>query len=646
MKKILNRFGILLVSVLMLAGGLMPVKAEGEDFDEFLDKEWRHMMESDYVSMHYSVKDYKKLGLQKPEVTIGEIGFKKVEKDLKEHNESLEKLHQFDYNALSDSQKIDYQVYEQNLKDSIADESYPYYMEMFNPYMGNYSNLTTTLTEFIFYTKEDIDDYLILADDYDRYMDDMMAFTKEQAAKGYFMTDAALDEQLKEMQEFIDKGEENPLIIIFNNNVDAFEGLSEEERNTYKEKNKDIVLNQILPSNQKIKDSLETLRGSRSVSGSLYNYPDGVEYYNTLVTKKTSSSGTIQEKFDYLTKSVKDAYNYYLDILLSDITGEEGEHITGFKDPEEILYYLKDHLEGFPKGPELTFKASYLDPSVANPSVMAYYLTTPIDDLTDNVIRVNGSSTNTDDMDTLYYTLSHEGFPGHLYQFTWYYSQDYNSIRHDLNMIGYTEGWAQYVEKIMLNRAPGISLGAQETVAMNAFLGYTVQAAADLAVNGLGYDKAAFAKWMKDLGFGDGTEESVADVYQSVIDMPGQILPYGYGMAKFWELRERTQAALEEEFDMEEYHLQILTNGPRSFDTVENDLKAYVESKGKTWPTSYTLFEHEKPEGTLGVGKIVSFVQNHIVLIIIVGIVIVALILWIIFLILRGLFRLIFGRGK
>ena len=142
MKKILNRFGILLVSVLMLAGGLMPVKAEGEDFDEFLDKEWRHMMESDYVSMHYSVKDYKKLGLQKPEVTIGEIGFKKVEKDLKEHNESLEKLHQFDYNALSDSQKIDYQVYEQNLKDSIADESYPYYMEMFNPYMGNYSNLT------------------------------------------------------------------------------------------------------------------------------------------------------------------------------------------------------------------------------------------------------------------------------------------------------------------------------------------------------------------------------------------------------------------------------------------------------------------------------------------------------------------------
>ena len=223
MKKLLNRFGILLVSVLMLAGSLMPVKAEGEDFDEFLDKEWRHMMEKDYVSMHYSVKDYKKIGLQKPEVTIGEIGFKQVEKDLKEHNESLEKLHKFDYNALSDSQKIDYQVYEANLMDSIASESYPYYMEMFNPYMGVYSNLTTTFTEFIFYTKEDIDDYLILADDYDRYMDDMMAFTKEQAAKGYFMTDDALDEQLKEMQEFVDKGEENPLIIIFNNNVDAFE---------------------------------------------------------------------------------------------------------------------------------------------------------------------------------------------------------------------------------------------------------------------------------------------------------------------------------------------------------------------------------------------------------------------------------------
>lgn len=624
----------------------MPVKADGDDFDEFLTQEWRHMMEKDYVSMHYSVKDYKKMGLKKPEVNLGEIGYEQNEKDLKEHQASLEKLHQFDYDSLSDSQKIDYQVYEANLQDDIASESYPNYQEMFNPYTGVHSNLTTTLTEFVFYQKEDIDDYLTLAEDYDRLMDDMMAFTKQQAEQGYFMTDVALDEQLKEMQEFIDKGEENPFIVIFNNNVDAFEGLSDEERNAYKEKNKEIVLNEILPSNQKAKEFLETLRGSRSVSGSLYNYSDGLDYYNTLVTKKTSASGTIQEKFDYLNKAISDSYIYLLDIMLGGSSGVGEEHIKGFSDPEEILNYLKDHLEGFPEGPELTFKASYLDPSVANPSVMAYYMTTPIDDVTDNVIRVNGASANTDDMDTLYYTLAHEGFPGHLYQFTWYYSQDYNPIRHDLNMIGYTEGWAQYVEKIMLNRAPEISVDTQETIAMNTFLGYAVQAAADLAVNGLGYDKAKLAKWMKDLGFGDGTEESIEDVYQAVVDMPGMILPYGYGIAKFWELRERTQSALEDEFDMEEYHLQILTNGPRSFDTVENDLKAYVESKGKTWPAKYTLFKHEKPEGTVGVGKVFDFVQKHIVLIIIVGIVILLLLLWVVFLILRGLFRLIFGGGK
>ncbi len=646
MKKYLSRISIMLVSVLMLAGTLMPVKADGDDFDEFLTQEWRHMMEKDYVSMHYSVKDYKKMGLKKPEVNLGEIGYEQNEKDLKEHQASLEKLHQFDYDSLSDSQKIDYQVYEANLQDDIASESYPNYQEMFNPYTGVHSNLTTTLTEFVFYQKEDIDDYLTLAEDYDRLMDDMMAFTKQQAEQGYFMTDVALDEQLKEMQEFIDKGEENPFIVIFNNNVDAFEGLSDEERNAYKEKNKEIVLNEILPSNQKAKEFLETLRGSRSVSGSLYNYSDGLDYYNTLVTKKTSASGTIQEKFDYLNKAISDSYIYLLDIMLGGSSGVGEEHIKGFSDPEEILNYLKDHLEGFPEGPELTFKASYLDPSVANPSVMAYYMTTPIDDVTDNVIRVNGASANTDDMDTLYYTLAHEGFPGHLYQFTWYYSQDYNPIRHDLNMIGYTEGWAQYVEKIMLNRAPEISVDTQETIAMNTFLGYAVQAAADLAVNGLGYDKAKLAKWMKDLGFGDGTEESIEDVYQAVVDMPGMILPYGYGIAKFWELRERTQSALEDEFDMEEYHLQILTNGPRSFDTVENDLKAYVESKGKTWPAKYTLFKHEKPEGTVGVGKVFDFVQKHIVLIIIVGIVILLLLLWVVFLILRGLFRLIFGGGK
>jgi len=641
MNRFLNRISIVLMSALLLLTGFIPAQAEGEDFDEFLKQEWKEMMD-DYVTMHYSVKDYQAEGLTKPDVNLGEVSYEEYARIVEERKASLDHLHQFDYESLDERQKIDYLVYEENLNNDIAVFSYPNFKEMFNPYSGAHSDLTTTFTEFTFYTKDDIDDYLILADDYDRYVDEMIEFTRKQAEQGYFMRDVALDVQLGQMKEFIDKGEENPFIVIFNNNVDAFEGLTEEERTAYKERNRDLVLNQIIPSNQKAMEFLETLRGSRSVSGSIYEYPDGKEYFEKYVRLKTSDEGDIRQKFDYLSEAVKDSFEYLMDTALS-FDGDPQEQMTQFKDPEDILAYLSEHLEGFPKGPDINYVASYLDPSVANPSVMAYYLATPIDDVTNNVIRVNGTSVGGDDMTTMYYTLAHEGFPGHMYQFTWYYSQDYNPIRHDLSAIGYTEGWAQYVEKIMLNRSP-LNPSAQEYQAVNVFVSYALQAAIDLAVNGLGYGEKELGDWLKGLGLGEGMDTK--ELYDAVVDMPGMILPYGYGIAKFWELRERTESALGEDFDLEDYHLQILTNGPRNFNIVETDLKKYVESKGKVWPSQYTLFEHERPEGMVGIGGIVNFIYQHRTAFLIGAIVVVLLVLLLLFFLIRGILRLIFGKKK
>ena len=355
---------------------------------------------------------------------------------------------------------------------------------------------------------------------------------------------------------------------------------------------------------------------------------------------KTSGSGTCQEKFDYLTKAVKDSISYLINITLT-MEGNLDEKIDQFSSPEEYLEYLSNHLEDFPKGPDINYKASYLDPSVANPSVMAYYIFTPIDDVKDNIIRVNGTSSAGEDTNSMYYTLAHEGFPGHMYQFTWYFSQDFNPIRHDVDMLGYTEGWAQYVEKIMLNRSPLNPL-AQEGVAINTFAGYVVQAAADLAVNGLGYSEEDLSAWVGELGIGDAS--TAHTLYDAVIDMPGQILPYGYGMAKFWELRERTQSALGDDFNLEEFHLQLLTNGPRSFDIVEQDLEKYVESKGSKLPEKFTFFAHENSESTNPVGTILQYGSSHLKELILIGVGGFIVVLALMFVICHAILRLIFGK--
>ena len=273
---------------------------------------------------------------------------------------------------------------------------------------------------------------------------------------------------------------------------------------------------------------------------------------------------------------------------------------------------------------------------------MAYYMPTPLDDVTSNVIRINGGIVN-DDPNTLYYTLAHEGLPGHMYQFTWYYSQDINPLRHTINATGYTEGWAQYVERIMLLRSP-LSTDDSEFLSCNVYLGYIMQAYADILVNGYGYDARQLSAAMEAAGFSGMKEEDLQEIIDTVSAAPGQILPYGFGLCKMWEYNERVHASLGNDFNLEDFHLQILTNGPRPFEVVESDLQKYVEGKGQTFVKDFKLFELSATENSMG--SIVSFVSKHIMLIIGALILLAVLVLWLLFKLIRWIIRKITGKSN
>ena len=110
---------------------------------------------------------------------------------------------------------------------------------------------------------------------------------------------------------------------------------------------------------------------------------------------------------------------------------------------------LRDLQEGIPP---LTFpphrrsllSVKYVPDSLEDYLSPAFYLTPPLDDLTENVIYINRASTYTA-LD-LYTTLAHEGYPGHLYQTVLSGKSISDPVRSLLNFGGYIEGWATYVE--------------------------------------------------------------------------------------------------------------------------------------------------------------------------------------------------------
>ncbi len=571
-----------LFSLMIAAGSVIGVRADDQDFDDFMMSEFVDSMESDYLNMHYTVKDYGKYGIEKPELTMGTAKKEDYDEAAVTLQESLDTLHSFDFDALSKEQQIDYLVYENYLNNAIGLND-PLLDEYFNPNSGILDNIVTNMTEFVFREKEDFDDYLAVLDTIDEYMDEVLELTRWQATQGVFLNDRELDDAREWIADFVVKGEECPLIIIFDEKVDAFEGLTDEERTAYRNRNRDIVLNGVLPAYSRVSDELEKLRGSLQYEGGMVNYPGGDAYYRALTAYKTSSDMSVEEQVEFLAGVMDEAtsYLYALAFASEDFFDRYETQAVDFDTAEEVLAYHQSHLDLFyPEGPEVVYVNSYLDPSVANDSVMAYYLNPPIDDIRDNVIRINGEKVG--DINTMYETLAHEGFPGHLYQITWYLSQQPHPIRADISNMGYTEGWGMYTELSSWEYS-----GLDPDVAMmheiETLMGYVFNAYCDLGVNGLGWTQAKLAQEMKRFGYGDFSQ----DMYEFVVDAPGQILPYGVGLAQFMVLQSRAVVSMGKNFNIVDFNKVLLTNGDRPFKLVEEDVDAYITGSGHTVSEDY-----------------------------------------------------------
>lgn len=567
-----------------------PINAE-KSFTDFEDTLFKDLMESDYTTMHFALKDYAKLNIEKPELNIGDARWEDYEETVEESQAYLDELHEFDYDSLTDTEKKDYQTIEAYLYQQINLNSYPYFDWAFNSSTGVIDNLLTTFTEFVFYEKEDFDDYLEVLASVPDYLDQCLENTKKQAEKGYFLTDTMLQDTEDAIDKFVEKTDDNELIRIFDENVDAFDGLSDSEKKTYKEKNRDIVLNSYIPAYKKVGEELLKLKGSRDGEYNVSSLEDGADYYQAYAQYQTSMNTDVDTMLDVCTQFLNQSIIEFYD-LVSSHSDEINEEIN-LESAEDVLTYLEQHLDNFPELQKVDYNVKYLDPSVASDSVVAYYLTPPIDDIQENVIKVNGD--NISDTTDLYIALSHEGFPGHLFQFNYYYSTNPANIRTQITMMGYQEGWAMYASSQALS-VSNLNTYSSEYQKLNNEINYVLDAAVDLGVNGLGWSTSDISDYLNNLGL---SEDSAKSLYDYVTEYPGVLLSYGVGVAMFELLQDKAENALGDDFDQKEFNTVILNDGPRTFELVEEDVNAYC---GIENTDDNNIFKHisysEKPDSS------------------------------------------------
>ena len=203
----------------------------------------------------------------------------------------------------------------------------------------------------------------------------------------------------------------------------------------------------------------------------------------------------------------------------------------------------------------------------------AFYMIPPIDYNNENIIYVNQKHMN-DDL-TLFTTLAHEGYPGHLYQTVYYTRTNPPAIRTLLSFGGYTEGWATYCEMMSYYYT---SLTKDQAVLLqkNASLLLGLYALADMGIHYNGWSIADTITFFGSYGITNA--DTVKEIYELIIADPANYLKYYIGYLEFLELKKEAIATWGSDFSQKKFHQTILEIGPATFPRIE---KYLLHSTGK-----------------------------------------------------------------
>ncbi len=552
-----------------------PTTVTSEEFEAQMLEWFKEDMADDFLTYHFSLVDASAYGIEKPEVSFGTLEDEDYESQIDERIAYLESI---DTSELTDDEIITYQslvsYYDLLKRDCEIEVSYTF---LFTPNGGANNNVITYLTEFEIRSEEDTVDLIELAADADRYIDECIEYTKQQAEDGIVQTDAVIESVIEQCELFISKVEDNEIITSFEAQLADF---GFENNDEYIEQMSDIVVNEIIPAYERIIEMYEELQG-QGLGKTLADYgDDGKAVYEILFEYESSSSVSVTEYEQLLLDAINEKYDELIYVAYSDMDAYYDyyyeDYSFGTTDAYEILTTIKAQMGAdFPEYPEVDYTVDYLDPTVTSENVSAYYVTAPVDDYNHNVVKINPSYSESDPNGFIA-TLAHEAYPGHLYQTTYYLANfSDNVIRYTLNFLGYTEGWAMYVEEYAVGYF-GIDENIVSLINIDTALSYYLEAYLDILVNYEGYSVDMIADVLDELGFVSSAAQSI---YDTLVGDPCLFVPYAVGLYNYKELQEKAQSSLGVRYSSIDFNQVLLDTGATTFEILEAQVDKYIASK-------------------------------------------------------------------
>ena len=559
----------------------IPDNVEYRPLHDIADELFAYLVSSDFSTYHQLIANPANFNIPVPEPTFGDIS---IETTLKEfeylrtlyYQVLIHDLPDYYPAGISDDERRLYEYLCYFLETYLKLEPYVYFFDPYEPSSGEHASLPLTLLTFSFNTKQDIDYYLALVADIPRVFEQANAIVQERTEQGIFPNRAALESSIEEAETYTVRVAENLLVTSFEDalysNVEPFVSLTQDERTHYANTNRILVEALVIPAYKNVITILQNLVTKTSYNLTLASYPAGHNYYAAQFSLYGFAE-TPDEAIVTLDKALDD----YIRILTNgaailDYDTRDRIAVRNIPtDAADIISYFNSRVaEDFP---DIGTRPFVVDSASDNEVVMmftAFYLLAPVDDLTVN--RIKYYSQNLDGLYDLASTLSHEAFPGHLYQYNYFgLTQQPHPIEMLLGMTAYQEGYAVYSQYYALNY---MGFSKEQALAINTYELYlrALQARLDLGINYEGWNLRKTQAFLSGFGLGGYAEE----LFREIASAPLLMLPYGLGPIEFFKMLDAAQLKLGSKFDLIEFHTVILKDGAVPFAILEENVNAWL----------------------------------------------------------------------
>lgn len=582
MKKI-SKILLTLVVTLSLIGCSSKESLKGsKEFSTFVKELPQQLIDNDGFNLNYLFYDASAYGFAKESKGIDVTSTKEYQKSYEDVDALLTELEEYDYDTLTKNQQKEYDILQEYLQRTKGMEEYSYFE---NNYLGSFvgfqAQLPLLLMEYSFNDKEDVTIYLDALKEAPTAFEKMVDIEKERQKQGVGLSKVLLDKSIEQAETF-SKGDNSFLITSFNERMDAISFLGSEEKQIAKQDNEKYVKENLMNAYTTLATKLKEITPEKE-DGNLINSEDGKDYYLALFHQDTGLSFTMKELKAYIDDKEKE-YTTALSTMMKDNPelaelNNDSINYPSFKTIEEnVDYFEGKYTTYYPKINLVDYVAKTVPDSMKDNFSPAAYLTSRIDRSNQPLmIIVNGEY-----KPTLYDTIAHEGYPGHMYQDSYFQQADVSTFRYLVGCSGYAEGWATYVE----NNSYRFNQETDQTTAkaMSYLRQFTsVQYCKwDIAINYDGMERKEFYQELEEnFGKDTFTKEKMDDMYNTFLETPTNYLKYYITGFYFEDLYNKAKKELGDQFNEVEFHKVILDMGSVGMELVEKYVDQYIKDTKK-----------------------------------------------------------------